>query len=213
MKYYIATIFILLLIFSCNNDKNKNNDKNGDIMNNAEDSKDLFLNKEIIFKELELDNNNYKNDNKYYIKNVDANFSPPINSIQLSEEEKNSVIEQTEYFKDYFYTDSLFIDEKIKITCLVGYMEKDADKFNSFISLLRNMKDDDNIVNFMEEYYILNGKKNIQFKINIDNATYWFYVIFEDKNGYYLILNYTFPISYLEDSIDRIANSLNSITF
>lgn len=212
MKYYITTIFILLLIFSCNNDKNKNNDKNGDIMNNAEDSKDLFLSKEIIFKELELDNN-YANDNKYYIKNVDANFSPPINSIQLSEEEKNSVIEQTEYFKDYFYTDSLFIDEKIKITCLVGYMEKDVDKFNSFISLLRNMKDNDNIVNFMEEYYILNGKKNIQFKINIDNATYWFYVIFEDKNGYYLILNYTFPISYLEDSIDRIANSLNSITF
>lgn len=92
-------------------------------------------------------------------------------------------------------------------------MEKDTNKFNSFISLLRNMKDDNNVMNFTEEYYTLNGKKNIQFKINIDNATYWFYAIFEDKNGYYLILNYTFPISYFEDSIDRIANSLTSITF
>lgn len=212
MKYYIITIFILLLIFSCNNGNNINNDKNGDIMNNTEDLKDLFSSKEIIFNELELDDN-YTNDNKYYIKNVDANFLPLINSIQLSEEEKNIVIEQTGYFKDYFYTDSLFIDENIKITCLVGYMEKDVDKFNSFINLLRNMKDNNNIINFMEEYYTLNGKKNIQFKINIDNATYWFYVIFEDKNGYYLILNYTFPISYMEDSIYRIATSLNSITF
>lgn len=212
MKYYIITIFILLLIFSCNNGNNINNDKNGDIMNNTEDLKDLFSSKEIIFNELELDDN-YTNDNKYYIKNVDANFLPPINSIQLSEGEKNIVIEQTGYFKDYFYTDSLFIDENIKITCLVGYMEKDVDKFNSFINLLRNMKDNNNIINFMEEYYTLNGKKNIQFKINIDNATYWFYVIFEDKNGYYLILNYTFPISYMEDSIYRIATSLNSITF
>lgn len=212
MKYYIITIFILLSIFSCNNGNNINNDKNGDIMNNTEDLKDLFSSKEIIFNELELDDN-YTNDNKYYIKNVDANFLPPINSIQLSEGEKNIVIEQTGYFKDYFYTDSLFIDENIKITCLVGYMEKDVDKFNSFINLLRNMKDNNNIINFMEEYYTLNGKKNIQFKINIDNATYWFYVIFEDKNGYYLILNYTFPISYMEDSIYRIATSLNSITF
>ena len=59
----------------------------------------------------------------------------------------------------------------------------------------------------------VNGKKNIQFKINIDSATCILYTIFEANNGYYFILNYTFPISYLEDSLIRIANSLNSVNF
>ena len=67
--------------------------------------------------------------------------------------------------------------------------------------------------NFTEEYYTINGKKNIQFKINIDSATCILYTIFEANNGYYFILNYTFPISYLEDSLIRIANSLNSVNF
>ena len=58
-----------------------------------------------------------------------------------------------------------------------------------------------------------NLRKNIQFQLNIDNAAFWFYAIFESKNGYYLILNYTFTITYFEDSLAVIANSLNSITF
>lgn len=209
---YITIFFIFLFILACNNNNDKNN-KNDEIIDNENDSKDLFSNKEIVFSKLEFDSNSYSNENRYYIKNLDISFSPPINSVQLSEEEKERVIEQTSYFKDYFYTDSLFIDEKIKTSCLVGYMEKDNDKLNSFINLLRNMKEDESIVNFTEEYYTINDKKNIQFRINIDNALYWFYVIFESKNGYYLILNYTFPVPYLEDSVIRIANSLNSVNF
>ena len=209
MKYYIKILFILLSIFAC--DKNNDN-KNEEAIENIEDSGDFFSNKEITFKILDFGNNSI-NDNKYYITNVNAVFSPPTNSVRLLEEEKNLVIEQTGYFKDYFYTDSLFIDERIRISCLVGYMEKEAEKLDSFISSLRNIKEDSSIKDFTEEYYTIKGKKNIQFRINIDNSIYWFYVIFEANNGYYLILNYTFPISYLADSVDRIANSLNSITF
>ena len=209
MKYYITILFILLSIFAC--DKNNDN-KNEEAIENIEDSGDFFSNKEITFKILDFGNNSI-NDNKYYITNVNAVFSPPTNSVRLLEEEKNLVIEQTGYFKDYFYTDSLFIDERIRISCLVGYMEREAEKLDYFISSLRNIKEDSSIKDFTEEYYTIKGKKNIQFRINIDNSIYWFYVIFEANNGYYLILNYTFPISYLADSVDRIANSLNSITF
>lgn len=219
MKYYITILFILLFIFSCNNKNNnyinENEETTYNIENieNIEDSNNFFSNKEIIFKRLEIGDNNYTSDNQYYITNVDAVFSPPINSVKLSEEEKNIVIEQTGYFKDYFYTDSLFVDERIKSSCLVGYMEKETEKLEDFITSLRKMREDSSIKNFTEEYYTIKGKKNVQFRINIDNALYWFYVIFEANNGYYLILNYTFPISYLADSVDKIANSLNSITF
>ena len=215
MKYYITILFLLLFIFSCNNnDNNKDKEIIDNIENteNIEDYKDFFSNKEIIFKRLELGNNS-TNDNKYYITNVEASFSPPINSVRLSEEEKNIVIEQTGYFKDYFYTESLFVDERIMATCLVGYMERGAEKLDAFITSLRDIKKDNNIKDLTEEYYTIKGKKNIQFRININNESYWFYVIFEANNGYYLILNYTFPISYLADYVDRIANSLNSITF
>ena len=224
MKYYITILFVILFIFSCNNKNNENNEndnnenkENETIENienteNIEDYKDFFSNKEITFKRLEF-GNNYPSDNQYYITNVNATFSPPINSVKLSEEEKNIVIEQTGYFKDYFYTESLFVDERIRFTCLVGYMEKEAEKLDDFITSLRNMKNDGNIKDFTEEYYRVKGKKNIQFRININNEAYWFYVIFEANNGYYLILNYTFPISYLADSVDKIANSLNSVTF
>ena len=215
MKYYITILFLLLFIFSCNNNDNNKDEEiidNIESIENTEDYKDFFSNKEIIFKRLELGNNS-TNDNKYYITNVEASFSPPINSVRLSEEEKNIVIERTGYFKDYFYTESLFVDERIMATCLVGYMEREAEKLDAFITSLRNMKKDNNIKDLTEEYYTIKGKKNIQFRININDASYWFYVIFEANNGYYLILNYTFPISYLADSVDRIANSLNSITF
>lgn len=216
MKYYMTIIFAILFIFACNKNNDNNENEKEEIIDNIEnieDYKDFFSNKEITFKRLELGNNNSTNDNKYYITNVEASFSPPINSVKLSEEEKNLVIERTGYFKDYFYTESLFVDERIMATCLVGYMEREAEKLDAFITSLRNMKNDNNIKDLTEEYYTLKGKKNIQFRININNASYWFYVIFEANNGYYLILNYTFPISYLADSVDRIANSLSSITF
>ena len=214
MKYYITILFLLLFIFSCNNNDNNKDEEiidNIESIENTEDYKDFFSNKEIIFKRLELGNNS-TNDNKYYITNVEASFSPPINSVRLSEEEKNIVIEQTGYFKDYFYTESLFVDERIMATCLVGYMEREAEKLDAFITSLRDIKKDNNVKDLTEEYYTIKGKKNIQFRININDASYWFYVIFEANNGYYLILNYTFPIFYT-DYIDRIANSLNSITF
>lgn len=207
---YIIIVFISLLIFACND--NKSDEKITDNEENIEDSNDIFSNKEIVFGKLEL-GKNYTNENKYYIKNIDASFSPPINSIQLSEEEKNMIIEQTGFFKDDFYTDSLFINERMRISCLVGYMEKEGENLNSFIDSLRNMKEDKSVKKFTEEYFIINGKKNIQFQLNIDNAAFWFYAIFESKNGYYLILNYTFTITYFEDSLAVIANSLNSITF
>lgn len=207
---YIIIVFISLLIFACND--NKSDKKITDNAENIEDSNDIFSNKEIVFEKLEL-GKNYTNENKYYIKNVAASFSPPINSIQLSEEEKNMIIEQTGFFKDDFYTDSLFINERMRISCLVGYMEKEGENLNSFIESLRNMKEDKSVKKFTEEYFIINGKKNIQFQLNIDNAAFWFYAIFESKNGYYLILNYTFTITYFEDSLAVIANSLNSITF
>ena len=104
----------------------------------------------------------------------------------------------------------MFIDEKIKITCLAAYMKKDDSSFDNFIIFIRAMKNGNN---FTEEYYIINGRKNIQFKINMDNNTFLLYTIFESKNDYYFILNYTFPVSYLQDSVIRIGNSLNSVRF
>lgn len=213
MKYYITILFIILFIFACNNNNDNKNEEIIDNIENMEDFEDFFSNKEIKFKKLELGINNSTNENKYHITNVNANFLPPINSVKLSEEEKNIVIEKTGYFKDYFYTDSLFVDERIKSSCLVGYMEREEGKLDAFINSLRKMKEDKSVKDLTEEYYTIKGKKNIQFRINIENSLYWFYVIFEANNGYYLILNYTFPIFYLEDSVDRIANSLTSITF
>ena len=204
----LTSLFFILFTISCH-------DKKDGITDNSlssYDSKDIFSNKDINFKNLELeeDNNSIKNTNEYSVTNVGVRFSPPINCIRLSDKEKEDIISQTGYGKDYFYTDSMFIDEKIKITCLAAYMKKDDSSLDNFISFIRAMKNGNN---FTEEYYIINGRKNIQFKINMDNNTFLLYTIFESKNDYYFILNYTFPVSYLQDSVIRIGNSLNSVRF
>ncbi len=201
--FYLLLIFFLLL--SCNKKENINKAYNNDTTNYA----DLFFNKEINFKKLEFGSDISTNE-RYFVTNASVSFIPPINSIKLADEERDNIISKTGYGKGYFDIDSMFIDEKIKITCLAGYTKKDGDNLNSLISFIRKMNNGNN---FTEEYYTINGIKNIQFKINIDNATSILYTIFEANNDYYFILNYTFPISYLEDSLIRIANSLNSVKF
>lgn len=205
MRKNIFYLLLILLLLSCTKNKKVNETYNNNIVNDA----DLFFNKEINFKKLELGSDISTNE-RYFITNASVSFIPPINSIKLADEERDNIISKTGYGKGYFDIDSMFIDEKIKITCLAGYTKKEGDNLNSLISFIRKMNNGNN---FTEEYYIINGIKNIQFKINIDNATSILYTIFEANNGYYFILNYTFPVSYLEDSLIRIANSLNSVKF
>lgn len=205
MRKNIFYLLLVLLLLSCTKNKKVNETYNNNIVNDA----DLFFNKEINFKKLELGSDISTNE-RYFITNASVSFIPPINSIKLADEERDNIISKTGYGKGYFDIDSMFIDEKIKITCLAGYTKKEGDNLNSLISFIRKMNNGNN---FTEEYYIINGIKNIQFKINIDNATSILYTIFEANNGYYFILNYTFPVSYLEDSLIRIANSLNSVNF
>lgn len=205
MRRDIFYLLLVLLLLSCNKKENINNVSNNDASNYA----DLFFNKEINFKKLDLGHDISTNE-RYFITNVYISFIPPIDSIKLTDEERDDIISKTGYGKGYFNIDSMFIDEKIKITCLSGYTKQEGDNLNSLISFIRKMNNGNN---FTEEYYTINGKKNIQFKINIDSATCILYTIFEANNGYYFILNYTFPISYLEDSLIRIANSLNSVNF
>ena len=205
MRKNIFYLLLVLLLLSCTKNKKVNETYNNNIVNDA----DLFFNKEINFKKLELGSDISTNE-RYLITNASVSFIPPINSIKLADEERDNIISKTGYGKGYFDIDSMFIDEKIKITCLAGYTKKEGDNLNSLISFIRKMNNGDN---FTEEYYTINGKKNIQFKINMNNATSILYTIFESNNGYYFILNYTFPVSYLEDSLIRIANSLNSVNF
>ncbi len=201
-KYIISFSIIIFIIISCTNNNSESENQSGN---------DLFSNKKITFQRLDLNEEGIVNNtNSYSITNIGVSFIPPINSVKLPDEEKDSIISQTGYGKDYFYTDSMFIDEKIKITCLAAYMKKDDTSLNNLINFIRTMKDGKN---FTEEYYIINGKKNIQFKINMNNTTFILYTIFESKNDNYFILNYTFPAAYLEDSMVRIANSLGSVTF
>lgn len=205
MRRDIFYLLLVLLLLSCTKNKKVNETYNNNIVNDA----DLFFNKEINFKKLELGSDISTNE-RYFITNASVSFIPPINSIKLADEERDNIISKTGYGKGYFDIDSMFIDEKIKITCLAGYTKKEGDNLNSLISFIRKMNNGNN---FTEEYYIINGIKNIQFKINMNNATSILYTIFEANNGYYFILNYTFPVSYLEDSLIRIANSLNSVKF
>lgn len=204
MRKNIFYLLLVLLLLSCTKNK-KVNETYNNIVNDA----DLFFNKEINFKKLELGSDISTNE-RYFITNASVSFIPPINSIKLTDKDRDDIISKTGYGKGYFDVDSMFIDEKVKITCLAGYTKKEGGNINSLISFIRKMNNGDN---FTEEYYTINGKKNIQFKINMNNATSILYTIFESNNGYYFILNYTFPVSYLEDSLIRIANSLNSVNF
>lgn len=205
MRRDIFYLLLVLLLLSCTKNKKVNETYNNNIVNDA----DLFFNKEINFKKLELGSDISTNE-RYFITNASVSFIPPINSIKLTDKDRDDIISKTGYGKGYFDVDSMFIDEKVKITCLAGYTKKEGGNINSLISFIRKMNNGDN---FTEEYYTINGKKNIQFKISMNNATSILYTIFESNNGYYFILNYTFPVSYLEDSLIRIANSLNSVNF
>ncbi|MBW5377603.1 hypothetical protein E6A45_02970 [Brachyspira pilosicoli] len=205
MRKNIFYLLLILLLLSCNKKENINESYNNDAVSDA----DFFSNKEINFKKLELGSDVSTNE-IYFITNASVSFIPPINSIKLTDKDRDDIISKTGYGKGYFDVDSMFIDEKVKITCLAGYTKKEGGNINSLISFIRKMNNGDN---FTEEYYTINGKKNIQFKINMNNATSILYTIFESNNGYYFILNYTFPVSYLEDSLIRIANSLNSVNF
>lgn len=205
MRKNIFYLLLVLLLLSCTKNKKVNETYNNNIVNDA----DLFFNKEINFKKLELGSDISTNE-RYFITNASVSFIPPINSIKLTDKDRDDIISKTGYGKGYFDVDSMFIDEKVKITCLAGYTKKEGGNINSLISFIRKMNNGDN---FTEEYYTINGKKNIQFKISMNNATSILYTIFESNNGYYFILNYTFPVSYLEDSLIRIANSLNSVNF
>ena len=205
MKRNIFYLLLIFLLLDCNKKENINEAYNNDISNYA----DLFSNKEINFRKLDLGHDISTNE-RYFITNVSANFIPPINSIKLTDKERDDIISKTGYGKGYFDVDSMFIDDKIKITCLAGYTKKEGDNLNFLISFIRKMNNGNN---FTEEYYTINGIKNIQFKINMDNTTSILYTIFESNNGYYFILNYTFPIFYFEASLISIANSLNSVKF
>ena len=118
-KYFLISLIFVLFTLSCSNNNNKEYDA---VSNN--DSKDIFSNRDIIFKNLELNNeedNLVKNTNEYSVTNVGVRFSPPINCIRLSDKEKEDIISQTGYGKDYFYTDSMFIDENIKSNFFNAY--------------------------------------------------------------------------------------------
>ncbi len=187
------TLYLLLTLFliSCGNN-----------------SSDIFSNRDINFKKLSLgDNKSYKY--KHHIANIKAKLIPLYNSIKLSDEEKSCIIENTGYAKDLYYIDSMFLNESKETACFVGYMPKNKNSLNNLIDYINSMNHDNNI---LKNYFIVNGNKNIQYKIQLQD-TILFFVIFESKNSNYLVLSYTFP-SYNEyDSMYSIANSINSVEF
>ena len=113
MRKNIFYLLLILLLLSCTKNKKVNETYNNNIVNDA----DLFFNKEINFKKLELGSDISTNE-RYFITNASVSFIPPINSIKLADEERDNIISKTGYGKGYFDIDSMFIDEKIKITCL-----------------------------------------------------------------------------------------------
>ena len=187
------TLYLLLTLFliSCGNN-----------------SSDIFSNRDINFKKLSLgDNKSYKY--KHHIANIKAKLIPLYNSIKLSDEEKSCIIENTGYAKDLYYIDSMFLNESKETACFVGYMPKNKNSLNNLIDYINSMNHDNNI---LKNYFIVNGNKNIQYKIQLQD-TILFFVIFESKNSNYLVLSYTFP-SYNEyDSMYSIANSINTVEF
>ena len=103
----------------------------------------------------------------------------------------------------------MFLNESKETACFVGYMPKNKNSLNNLIDYINSMNHDNNI---LKNYFIVNGNKNIQYKIQLQD-TILFFVIFESKNSNYLVLSYTFP-SYNEyDSMYSIANSINSVEF
>lgn len=140
------TLYLLLTLFliSCSNN-----------------SSDIFSNRDINFKKLSLgDNKSYKD--KHHIANIKAKLIPLYNSIKLSDEEKSCIIENTGYAKDLYYIDSMFLNESKETACFVGYMPKNKNSLNNLIDYINSMNHDNNI---LKNYFIVNGNKNIQYKI------------------------------------------------
>ncbi|MDA0039380.1 hypothetical protein OFR42_01660 [Brachyspira hyodysenteriae] len=186
--YFILTLFLI----SC--------------VNNSE--KDIFSDRNINFKKLNLDND-IAYENKYDIPDIKVRLIPLNNSIKLSDEEKNYIIKNTGYVEDLYYIESMFWEEKTKTTCLVDYMRDDNNSLGKLINYINKMKRENNI---LKNYFYVNGKNNIQYKIQLDD-TILFYTIFEPKDSNYLVLSYTFPTHSEYTSMENIANSINSVEF
>lgn len=88
-------------------------------------------------------------------------------------------------------------------------MKAEKDSLKKLINYINSMEHQNNI---LKDYFYINGNKNIQYKIKLDD-TILFYVIFESKHSNYLVLNYTFPLDNEYDSLYNIANSINSVEF
>ena len=165
--------------------------------------KDIFSNRDINFKKLSLDNNiSYQN--KYDISDIKVKLMPLNNSVRLTDEDKNHIIKNTGYVKDLYHIESIFWEENTQTTCLVGYMKKDNNSLEKLINYINKMERDNNI---LKNYFYINGKKNIQYKIQLEN-TVLFYTIFEAKDS-----SYTFPEKNEYASMYNIANSINSVEF
>lgn len=170
--------------------------------------KDIFSNRDINFKKLSLDND-ISYENKYDISDIKVKLMPLNNSVRLTDEDKNHIIKNTGYVKDLYHIESIFWEENTQTTCLVGYMKKDNNSLEKLINYINKMERDNNI---LKNYFYINGKKNIQYKIQLEN-TVLFYTIFEAKDSKYLVLSYTFPEKNEYASMYNIANSINSVEF
>ena len=190
----LYTLYLILTIFliSCANHSNN----------------DIFSNRDINFQRLNLDND-ILYQNKYDVSNIKVKLMPLNNSVKLADEDKNYIIKNTGYAKDLYYVDSIFWEEKTQTTCLVGYMKNDNDSLEKLINYINKMKNNNNI---LKNYFYINGMKNIQYKIQLEN-TILFYTIFVPKDSKYLVLSYTFPVNNEYTSMENIANSINSVEF
>ena len=103
----------------------------------------------------------------------------------------------------------MFLNEREKTACFVGYIPEDKNSLNNLIDYIYSMEQENNI---LKNYFYINGNKNIQYRVQLKD-TILFFVIFEAKNSNYLVLNYTFPLYNEYASMDNIANSINSIEF
>ena len=173
---------------------------------NQNNDYDIFSNKDIRFKKLDLDNKIlYKN--KYCVTNINVKLVPLNNSIKLSDEERNYIIETTGYVKDLFFVESIFLEEESQTSCLIGYMKAENNSLDKLINYIESID-----YNILKNYFNINSNKNIQYKIILED-TILFFSIFEEKNSNYLILSYTFPKDNEYISMEKIANSINSLEF
>ena len=169
---------------------------------------DIFSDKDINFKNLTL-GYNISYTNKYDISDIRVRLIPLNNPIKLSDKEKEYIIEKTGYGKDLFSVESMFFNEDMNTSCLVAYMPAEKNYLDDLIDYIDKMENNNNI---LKDYFYINGNKNIQYKIQLEN-TIIFFTIFEARNSNYLVLSYSFPIYNEYASMNDIANSINSVEF